>query len=372
MPSPPIRVLVVDDSAIARKVITDSLAPFPDIEVVGTAIDPYHARDKILQLKPDVLTLDIEMPKMDGLTFLRLMMQHRPMPVIIMSSLTAAGSAKAMEALEAGAVDVLDKPSGSYSAHHDGGRLASKIRAAGMARLRRRTAVEAPAAAPSATSAGQQSPPAPKTLPAQARNHHPRSLILLGSSTGGPEALHHLMTALPQDLPGICIAQHIPACFSKAMADRFNKISRLEVREAVAGDIVKPGTVLVAPGGYHMMLRWAGMHYRVELNQGQPIHHQRPAVDVLFDSALKAGAGSHTIAGILTGMGADGAAGLLELRKAGAITLAQDEASCVVYGMPREAARMGAASEIVSLDNFPRRIEHWVSQMGIVRRGAAA
>lgn len=362
-----IRVLIVDDSAIARRVITESLARFPEIEVVGTAMDPYVARDRILELKPDVITLDIEMPKMDGLTFLKLIMQHRPMPVIIMSSLTKECSAKAMEALQAGAVDVLDKPNGSYSAYEDGTRLASKIKAASMARIRRSSL-----APESASTANTQAPPVRTSDPA--RGLHPRSLILIGSSTGGPEALNRVVTSLPADSPPICIAQHIPAHFSRAMAERLDKVSAVRVKEAEAGDILKPGLALVAPGGFHTILKWTGSHYVVDLNQGPPLHHQRPAVDVLFDSVIKAGGAAHVVAAILTGMGVDGAAGLKKLRDAGAATVAQDEETCVVFGMPKEAIRLGAAQHVVPLQKIGWQIDRLVTQQcgrgGAVKRAA--
>ena len=345
MSSPRIRVLVVDDSAIARKVITDSLKPFPEIEVVGTAIDPYNARDRILELKPDVITLDIEMPKMDGLTFLRLIMQHRPMPVIIISSLTPAGSSKAMEALESGAVDVLDKPRGSFSAYDDGSRLASKIKAAACAKLRRSPLTEGGAPAPRPADNAKRPVSSPRIHPA-------RRIILIGSSTGGPGALNRVLSSMPSDAAGICIAQHIPAYFSKAMAERLNKYCAMEVREAVKGDIVKPGLVLIAPGGFHIILRWTGGRYTVDLTEGPPVHHQRPAVDVLFDSVTKADGASYAIAAVLTGMGADGAGGLKRLRDAGARTIAQSEESCIVYGMPREAIKLGAAEQVLSLDQI--------------------
>lgn len=337
---------MVDDSAIARKVITESLRPFPDIEVVGTAIDPYNARDRILELRPDVITLDIEMPKMNGLTFLRLIMQHRPMPVIIMSSLTSAGSLKAMEALEAGAVDVMDKPRGAYSAYDDGSRLAAKIRSAACARLRR-----SPLATPMVPSIARLSDN-PKSAVASPRPHAPRRVILIGASTGGPEALNRVISTLPSDAPGVCVAQHIPAYFSKAMSERLNKSSAMEVREAAPGDVVRQGLALVAPGGYHMILRWAAGRYTVDITEGPPVHHQRPAVDVLFDSVTKAGGASQAIAAILTGMGADGAAGMKRLRDGGARTVAQDEESCVVFGMPREAIRLGGVEQVLPLDQI--------------------
>ena len=340
-----IRLLVVDDSALARQIIIKGLAPFNDIQIVGTAMDPYVARDKILELNPDVITLDIEMPRMDGLTFLKLIMKHRPMPVIIMSSLTAAGSEKAMEALQSGAVDVIEKPNGAYSALTDGARLAEKIRAAAGARIR---------LAQLSSPLSRSSASAPRSFPA-------RKIILLGASTGGTEALKTVLMSLSGDLPGICIVQHIPAYFSKAFAERLNQICPMKVREAAPGDIVSPGLALIAPGGYHMMLKWQGSHYAVELNQGPQIHHQRPAVDILFDSAVKAGAGRYAVAGLLTGMGSDGAAGLLHLREAGASTIAQNEETCVVFGMPREAIRLGAAQQVVPLENIALRLDQLIS-----------
>lgn len=344
-----IRLLVVDDSAVARKIITNSLEPYPNIEVVGTAIDPYVARDKIIELAPDVMTLDIEMPRMDGISFLKVIMKHKPMPVIILSSLTAAGSVRALEALEAGAVDVMQKPSGSFSAPINGAELAEKIRAAAGARLGTGatggpvTARPALAAVPSAT------PRKPAS---------PRRVILLGASTGGTEALKTVLASLSGNLPGICVVQHIPAYFSKAFADRLAQICKMEVREARHGDVLKAGLALIAPGGRHMLLKWRTTHYEVELNDGPPVHHQRPAVDILFDSAVKAGAGPHAAAALLTGMGADGAAGLLALRQAGAATAAQNEETCVVFGMPREAIRMGAAQQVLPLSNIGRFLEH--------------
>jgi two-component system chemotaxis response regulator CheB len=344
MSTRPIRLLVVDDSALARKIITSSLAPFADIEIVGTAVDPYVARDKILELCPDVVTMDIEMPRMDGITFLKLIMKHRPMPVIIISSITPAGSLKAMEALEAGAVDVMEKPGSSYAAHADGIHLAEKIRAAASARVRARSG-ETTLFTRRPTSATGNGTTRHRSFPA-------RKIILLGASTGGTEALKTVLTSLPGDLPGICIVQHIPAHFSKAFADRLNQICQMEVREASHGDIVQPGLALIAPGGRHLLLKWQAGHYVAELNDGPPVHHQRPSVDIMFDSAVKAGAGPHAVAAVLTGMGADGAAGLLCLRKAGAATVAQDEETCVVFGMPREAVRLGAAQHVLALSRI--------------------
>jgi two-component system, chemotaxis family, protein-glutamate methylesterase/glutaminase len=373
-----IRTLVVDDSALVRKIITDSLAHDPDIEVVGTAIDPYVARDKILALNPDVITLDIEMPRMDGITFLKLLMKNRPMPVIVVSSLTHEGSKKALEALQAGAVDVMAKPSGSYSAFEDGSKLAEKIKAAAQARLRCHHVAPPPPTStrppPSSTpqhshlaSAPVESVPVPRI--AQAKRLYPaRQIIVMGASTGGTEALKTVLTALRDDMPGICVVQHIPAYFSLAFANRLNELCQLEVKEAQNGDHVRPGLVLVAPGGYHILLRWVVNHYQVDLNQGPMIHHQRPAVDVLFDSAYKVGAAPHCLAVLMTGMGADGASSMLKLRQAGATTIAQNEETCVVFGMPREAIKLGAAQQVVPLDQIALRMDRYASEVALTSR----
>ncbi len=344
-----IRVLIIDDSALVRKVLVASLAPFPDIEVVGTAPDPYVARDRILELNPDVLTLDIEMPRMDGITFLKLIMQHRPMPVLILSSLTQAGSEKALEALQAGAVEVLGKPGDSITVHENGLLFAEKIRAAACARVR------APRPHPPAAAR------APRTAVAGGGRHFAaRQVILLGASTGGTEALKTVLTSMSGDLPGIAIVQHIPATFSKAFADRMNQCCPMEVREARHGDVLRRGLALIAPGGQHMVLTWVENHYTVQLNEGPRMHYQRPAVDVLFDSAVACGAGPHAAAALLTGMGADGAAGLLRLRQAGAETLAQNEETCAVFGMPREAIRLGAARHVTPLEHIGSHLEQMV------------
>lgn len=383
-----IRLLIVDDSALVRKVLADSLAHDNEIEVVGTAIDPYVARDKIASLKPDVLTLDIEMPRMDGLTFLKLLMKHQPIPVIIISSLTTEGSQKALEALQAGAVDVLAKPSGSYSAYQDGFKLAEKIKAAAQAKIRPSAITFAPipaASKPPATvpktllnhplkplvtkpSSGSRPPEILKPAAVNSRQYPSRQIILMGASTGGTEALKAVLMGLSDDLPGICIVQHIPAYFSLAFANRLNEICAMEVREAKRGDIVRPGQALIAPGGFHMVLRWQVNHYLVELNEGPPVHHQRPAVDVLFNSAAMIGAGPHSLSVILTGMGADGAAGMYKLRQAGSSTIAQNEETCVVFGMPREAIRMGAAQQVVGLPFIGSKIEQYANGCAINSR----
>lgn len=339
----PIRVLVVDDSAVVRRLMTDALRVDPEIEVVGTAIDPYVARDKIKQLNPDVLTLDLEMPRMDGLTFLRILMEQHPMPVVIMSSLSQQGSEYALEALRLGACEVLGKPAGAYSFGDMGPQLIARIKAAAGARLKR-----APAKPPAAVPRAQPRPAAASA----------RQIILLGASTGGTEALREVLTRLPAGLPGIAIVQHIPPVFSKAFADRLSTQCAFEVREAVDGDVLKPGLALIAPGNFHMMVQWFSDHYRVRVSTGPQVWHQRPAVDVLFKSAVDCGVGPHAVAGILTGMGKDGAEGLLRLREQGAITFAQDEASSVVYGMPRAAWENGAAERQIALDRVADFIVH--------------
>lgn len=337
-----IRVLIVDDSAVVRKLVTEALRADPEIEVVGSAVDPYVARDKIKQLEPDVLTLDLEMPRMDGLTFLRILMEQHPLPVVIMSSLSQQGSDYALEALRLGAFDVLGKPSGAYSFGDLGAQLIARIKAAAGARLKR--------------------PPANASAPVRAQPRvaavSPRQVILLGASTGGTEALREVLTRLPAGLPGIAVVQHIPPVFSKAFADRLSAECAFEVREAVDGDILKPGLALIAPGNFHLLLQWVGSHYRARVTGGPQIWHQRPAVDMLFKSAVDCGAAPHAIAGILTGMGKDGAEGLLRLRERGATTFAQDEASCVVYGMPRAAWENGAAQRQIPLDHIADFIVH--------------
>jgi two-component system chemotaxis response regulator CheB len=336
--NPKIRVLVVDDSSVVRRALTDALSRDPAIEVVGSAADPYIARDKILELDPDILTLDIEMPRMDGLTFLRILQKHRPIRVVVISSLTQAGSRAAMDALEAGAVEVIAKPNSAWGIGDLGEQLAHRIKCAASARL------------PSPSSSVR--PTARLASAADTTRFHPRQIILIGASTGGTEAIKAVLTQLPTGLPGICIVQHIPAMFSKAFADRLNEICVVEVREAVSGDEVRPGLVLIAPGDYHMMICANGGRYRVVLNQAPPMHHTRPSVDLLFDSAA-ACAGRYAVAGLLTGMGADGAAGMKKLKAAGATTLAQNEETCVVYGMPRAAVQLGVVDHVLPLDQIP-------------------
>lgn len=335
-----IRVLVVDDSAVVRRTIVEALSHDPELEVVGTACDPYVARDKILELNPDVLTMDVEMPRMDGITFLRTLLKYRPIPAIVISSITQAGSRAALDALAAGAVDVIAKPTSAFSIGALREQLPHRVKGAARAQVRRPAPVQA--ASPTGAALG--------SLKANSKQ-----LILIGASTGGTEAISRLLTALPDGLPGICIVQHIPAVFSATFAERLNELCKFEVREAVQGDEVRPGLALVAPGDYHMSLAFEGGRYRVRLDQGPPLHFVRPSVDVLFNSAAP-WASPSTIAVLLTGMGSDGAMGMKKLKEHGAATLVQDEATCAVYGMPRAAVNLGVVDKILPLDDIPAAI----------------
>ncbi len=333
-----IRVLVVDDSALVRRMARETLDADPEIEVVGVAVDPYEARDRIVQHRPDVITLDLEMPRMDGLTFLRLLMERRPIPVVVMSSLTPRGSDFALEALRLGAVDVIGKPSGTYSFGQIGAELVSKVKAAARARLRPARPDAPPPIRPRETNA----------VPGRGALN-PRSLIVLGASTGGVEALRDIFKALPGGLPPIAIVQHIPAMFSRKFAERLGELGSVRVHEAEEGARLEPGTALVAPGDFHLVVHWNGSFHTVRVVTGPPVWHQRPAVDVLFKSVVDTGSAPYCVAGLLTGMGRDGAESLLRLREHGAVTFAQDESTCVVYGMPRVAIEVGAAQSVVPL-----------------------
>jgi two-component system chemotaxis response regulator CheB len=340
----PIRVLIVDDSAIVRKILTEALAGEPDLEVVGSAPDPYVARDKILSLRPDVLTLDIEMPRMDGLTFLKKLMHFHPLPTVIISSLAQPSCRAAVQALELGAVEVLAKPGGPYSVGELRHTLAAKIRAAAAARVRRADPITEQPGCGAIPAAAPVRPPLP-----------PDTVIAIGASTGGTEAIASVLTKLPECTPGIAIAQHIPPQFSRAFANRLNEICAMEVKEAEDGETLRPGLALVAPGDFHMLLRRAGGRYFVNVKTGPRVCYQRPSVDVLFSSVAEA-AGNRAIGVLLTGMGADGSQGLLKMRQAGAHTIVQNEATCVVFGMPREAIVLGAAGQILPLPAMPDAI----------------
>jgi two-component system chemotaxis response regulator CheB len=337
-----IRVLVVDDSAIVRKILTEELSKEPDIEVIGTAPDPYVARDKIVLQKPDVITLDIEMPRMDGLTFLKKLMRYYPLPVIVVSSLTPKGSKMALEALENGAVEVLSKPGPAYSVGEMSHQLKEKIRAAAKVNLKR---------VQYTTQANTPTPP----VITKALSETTQKIIAIGASTGGTEAIKEVLMNLPLNVPGIVIVQHMPPQFTTAFAERLNQLCQMEVKEAQDGDAVLNGKALLAPGNFHMLLRRSGSRYYVNVKDGPMVHHQRPAVDVLFHSVAQY-AGPNAIGVILTGMGADGAEGLLKMKEAGAKTIAQDESSCVVFGMPKEAIKRGAVDKILPLEQIPQGI----------------
>jgi len=334
-----IRVLIVDDSAVVRKILTDQLQRADDIEVVGTAPDPYVARDKIVQLKPDVVTLDIEMPRMDGLTFLARLMKHYPLPVIVVSSLTPAGSEAAMRALELGALDVISKPGAAYSVGDVAVQLIDRIRAAALARVRRPAEATAPRSAAGTLSA----------------IHATDKILAIGASTGGTEAIREVLEALPATTPATVIVQHMPEQFTAAFARRLNDLCAMEVREAAGGELLRPGLALIAPGNHHLLITRQGAQYFAQIKDGPRVHHQRPAVDVLFNSVAKY-AGVNAVGVLLTGMGADGAEAMLELRMAGAHTIAQDEASCVVFGMPKEAIALGAVDEVLPIGQVARAI----------------
>jgi two-component system, chemotaxis family, protein-glutamate methylesterase/glutaminase len=344
-----IRVLIVDDSAVARRAISEALSQDPEIEVIDTACDAYVAREKILKLDPDVITLDLEMPRMDGLTFLRILNEHHPMPVVVVSSLTPQGSAKALEALAAGAVDVLAKPNGSQTLGEVAYQLAYYVKAAARARLRPHRPDRSI----------EPVPPVAESIPPG--EFSPRRIILIGASTGGVEALRFLLPKLPAGLPPIAVVQHIPPNFSRSMAEHLNKLCRFEVREASEGDELRASLCLVAPGDFHMTLVRFGRGYRVRLTQSPPVHHCRPAVDLLFRSAAEH-AGAHAVAALLTGMGSDGARGMQALRATGARTLAEHEDSCVVYGMPQAAIRLGVVDHVATLEQMPQAILHALAQ----------
>lgn len=340
-----IRLLIIDDSAIVRKVLSQELSKYPDIEVVGTAPNPYVGRDKILSLDPDVITLDVEMPRMDGITFLKKLMKHYPLPVIIVSALTPRGSGMSIEALEIGAVDVVPKPGGSYSVGDIGRELAEKIRVASRANVRGR--------------GSDENREAVTSEPATAMKQTSNKVVAIGASTGGTEALKNVLRRMPANSPGIVVVQHMPANFTTAFSRRLDEACAVSVKEAENNDSVTPGRVLIAPGNYHMILRRSGARYYVEIKDGPMVHHQRPSVDILFKSTARY-AGANAVGVILTGMGADGAQGLLEMKQAGARTLAQDEQSCVVYGMPKEAVRIGAVEKELPLGDMAEEIMRMV------------
>ncbi len=337
-----IKVLVVDDSAVVRSTFVNELSRDPEIEVVGTAPDPYVARDKIVTLHPDVITLDIEMPRMDGITFLKKLMRFFPLPVIIVSSLTPKGSELALEAMSAGAVDVMNKSGEAYSAGDMSVQLIDKIKAASRVNVKRHQEL------------ATLHPPR-QTVERLSMTKTTNKVVAIGASTGGTQALQQVLMALPHSAPGTLIVQHMPENFTTAFAGRLNNLCAIEVREARDGDSVTPGVALIAPGNYHMLLRRSGARYYVQVKSGPLISRHRPSVDVLFKSVARY-AGGNAVGVIMTGMGRDGAEGMLEMKNAGSENIAQDEQSCVVYGMPKEAVALGGVDHIVSLDMIPRKI----------------
>lgn len=346
----PIRVLIVDDSATVRKVMSAVLGSAPGIEVIGTAADPLFAMDKMNRDWPDVLLMDVEMPRMDGITFLKRIMAERPTPVVICSSLTEAGTATAMQALSSGAVSIVTKPRVGLKEflQEAGNEIVAAIRAAAQANMRR----VAPLAAPPPPRLGMDAIPAG---PVMAMAETTDKVVAIGASTGGTQALEAVLVALPRVCPGIVIVQHMPEMFTAAFAARLDSVCQIEVREAKNGDRVRPGLALIAPGGHHMQLKRSGAQYHVDVVDGPPVNRHRPSVDVLFRSVARC-AGSNALGVIMTGMGDDGARGMKEMHDAGAATLAQDEASCVVYGMPKEAVKLGGVGRSVPLSALPAQI----------------
>ena len=338
-----IRVLIVDDSAVVRKVMTEELSRYDDIDIVGTAVDPYVARDKIVELRPDVITLDLEMPRMDGLSFLAKLMKHFPMPVVVLSSLTPKNSELALKALDLGAVEVLCKPGAAYSTKNISHHLALAIRSAAVANVNHH--------------ANPSKAVIEKTATSNLLVQTTHKVLAIGASTGGTKAIEAVLTCMPATTPGTVIVQHMPEHFTTSFAQRLNEICPMEVQEAGNNDRVVPGLALIAPGNQHMVLTRSGGTYVVKVKGGPRVHYQRPSVDVLFQSVAK-NAGRNAVGVMLTGMGADGAKGMLAMKENGAHTMAQNEATCVVYGMPKEAVKIGAVNEELALTNIPRAIVH--------------
>ena len=351
----PIKVMIVDDSAVVRQVVVSMLQAEPGIKVIGTASDPLFAIERMKSAWPDVILLDVEMPRMDGITFLKKIMSERPTPVIICSTLTEAGAATTVEALSAGAATIITKPrvglkqfmTESMDELTTAIRQAAKIDARRMARRVRTVAT----AVPARNSADVILAPVRERAMARTTEH----IVAIGTSTGGTQALEAVLSELPAVSPGIVVVQHMPPQFTAAFAARLNSLCEIEVREAVNNDRVVPGCALIAPGGKHMLLVRSGAQYHVEIKDGPPVNRHRPSVDVLFRSVAKC-AGKNALGVIMTGMGDDGARGLKEMRDAGAHTVAQDEATCVVFGMPKEAIRLEAAARIEPLDHIARLI----------------
>jgi two-component system chemotaxis response regulator CheB len=351
-----IKVMVVDDSAVVRQVVQAILDQEPDIEVIGAASDPIFAIDRMNRQWPDVIVLDIEMPRMDGITFLKKIMSEHPTPVVICSSLAEKGAATTMQALEAGAVEIITKPQVGLKrfleeASHE---LVTAVRAAAMANVKRLKAT--PIAAVKMAPAPKLNADAILAAPSSnAMAQTTERIIAIGTSTGGTQALEAVLTALPRVCPGMVIVQHMPEKFTASFAGRLNELCQIEVREARHNDRVIPGLALIAPGGKHMLLKRSGAYYHVEVVDGPLVNRHRPSVDVLFRSVAKF-AGKNATGIIMTGMGDDGARGLKEMHEAGAPTIAQDEATCVVFGMPKEAIKLGGVDRVMGLQDIPRAI----------------
>ncbi|ULG68201.1 protein-glutamate methylesterase/protein-glutamine glutaminase [Marinobacterium sediminicola] len=351
----PINVLIVDDSAVVRQVLVSQLDGVSGIRVIGTASDPIFARRKMEQQWPDVIVLDIEMPRMDGITFLKQLMAERPTPVVICSTLTERGAETTMQAMAAGAVEIITKPKAGLKQFLQDSRsqMVEAIKAASVARLSHsKVSTKASAAQPQPKLSADSI--LPKTQAGKLFATTDR-VVAIGTSTGGTQALEQVLTRLPVDAPGIIVVQHMPAQFTRAFAERLDSVCRIKVKEAQNNDRVMPGQALIAPGGLHMMLRRSGAQYRVEVRDGPVVSRHKPSVDVLFRSVAGA-AGPNALGIIMTGMGDDGARGLLEMHQAGASTLGQNEASCVVYGMPKEAFKLGGVEREVDLLDIPQLI----------------
>ena len=351
VPERKIKVLIIDDSALIRSVLKEVINSFPDMEAVGAASHPLQAREMIKTLNPDVLTLDVEMPQMDGLTFLEKLMRLRPMPVLMISSLTERGSEAALRSLELGAVDFLPKPKlGIVEGIQEyADEIAGKIRVAYGTKIRPRS---------------QDAHSALAALPALGnRISTTEKVIAVGSSTGGTEAIKEFLIRMPPDAPGILIAQHMPEAFTKSFANRLDTLCKIKVVESEGNERVLPGHAYIAPGHSHLLLKRSGANYMTELSQSAPVNHHRPSVEVLFRSVAQF-AGKNAIGVMLTGMGKDGANAMLEMRQAGAYNLAQDEASCVVFGMPREAILVGAVDEIAPIQEMTQRVLNRLTQSG--------
>jgi two-component system, chemotaxis family, protein-glutamate methylesterase/glutaminase len=342
MSKPRIRVLIVDDSALVRQTLSQILSTDPQIEVIATASDPFVAAERINEQVPDVITLDIEMPRMDGLTFLRKIMTQHPIPVVICSSLAEEGAQSTLQALEFGAVEIIAKPRLGSKQFLEESRvmLCQAVRAAAEARLR--------APGPSHAVEPKLTADAVLSRGTAAMLETTEKVVVIGASTGGTEALRSLLEAMPQDAPGMVIVQHMPEMFTRAFAERLDSICRIAVKEAEPNDTVLRGRALIAPGNHHVLLKRSGARYYVDIKDGPLVSRHRPSVDVLFRSAARY-AGANAVAVIMTGMGDDGASGMLEMKQAGAVTIAQDEATSIVFGMPNEAIKRGAVDMILPL-----------------------